>query len=135
MQTTYFYLAASGILTVVLWAPYIVNRLLEWGIADFIRNYRDDFPASMQVKSTWATRAQRAHLNLVETLPAFVAVIVAASFNSNVNVEYVNLWATIFFYARVCHALVYILGTAYIRTPIYLISWLSVIIIGCETIF
>ena len=32
METALYYLALSGILTVLLWTPYILGRLFLWGL-------------------------------------------------------------------------------------------------------
>lgn len=134
MHSTEFYLAAIGIFTALLWLPYILNRLIEWGISDFLKNYSDNFPNSLQSNTPWAQRAQRAHMNLVETLPAFIAVIVAASLKQTANTIEITCLAAVFFYARVLHAIVYISGVPYIRTPIYLVSWFAIIAIGFNTL-
>ena len=44
METAYLYLALSGLLTVLLWTPYIVGRLFVWGIPTFLSNYPEGFP-------------------------------------------------------------------------------------------
>lgn len=119
-------------LCVVLWVPYILNRVFVWGIPAFVSNYPSrKFPADAPTIPIWAERAQRAHLNMVETLPAFAAVVLAAYLTAGNN-PVVTLWAAVFFWARVFHASVYILGIPYLRTPIYLVSWAAVLIIGAQ---
>ncbi len=133
MDTILFYLVLSGILTVLLWTPYIAARLFSWGVGTFLNNYPEGFPAKSPEQSLWAARAQRAHLNMVETMPAFVAVTVAAL---SVNTPDASVlasmafWAKVFFFARLAHAAVYIAGLPYLRTPVYLVSWAAVLIIG-----
>ena len=135
METAYFYLGLSGMLCVLLWTPYILSRAMTWGIPAFLNNYPEGFPKVQPEEPLWALRAQRAHLNLVETLPAFAAVVVAAgSFASAAAYETISVWAQVFFLARLGHALVYILGIPYLRTPVYLVSWAAVLMIG-STIF
>ncbi len=131
METTYYYLALSGVLTILLWTPYILARVFVWGLSTFLNNYPEGFPANQPEPPMWAQRSQRAHLNMVETMPAFIAVVVAVVFMGNSDsYSNVNLWAATFFYARLAHAVVYTLGIPYLRTPVYLISWLSVLMIG-----
>ena len=135
MNLTLYYLALSGILCVLLWIPYILNRLFVWGIPAFASNYPSKkFPAEAPKIPLWAERAQRAHLNMVETLPAFVAVVLAA-YLTDANSAIVATWAAIFFWARIFHAVIYILGVPYLRTPTYLISWAAVLIIGTQVVF
>ncbi|MCG8506013.1 MAG: MAPEG family protein, partial [Sphingomonadales bacterium] len=78
MEQAYFYLVLSGLLTVLLWTPYILARLFVWGLPTFLNNYPEGFPAKAPEPPLWAQRAQRAHLNLVETMPAFIAVVLGA---------------------------------------------------------
>lgn len=131
MQTAYLYLALSGILTVLLWVPYILARAVTWGIPTFLNNYPKDFPREQPEPPLWATRAQRAHLNMVETLPAFAAVVVAAgALATQSSYAQIAMWAQIFFIARLGHAVVYSLGIPYLRTPVYLVSWAAVLMIG-----
>jgi len=134
MNAPLFYLAASGMLCVLLWTPYILNRVFVWGIPAFASNYPSrKFPAEAPAIPVWAERAQRAHLNMVETLPAFAAVVLAASLTT-ANTGAFASWAAVFFWARILHASVYILGVPYLRTPIYLISWASVLMIGAQVV-
>lgn len=131
MQDVFIYLALSGVLTVLLWTPYIVARLFVWGLPAFLNNYPEGFPANQPEPPLWAQRAQRAHLNMVETMPAFIAVVVAAAALETGSAA-VAQWAAVFFYARVLHAVVYIAGVPYLRTPVYLVSWAAILMIGAE---
>ncbi len=135
METAYYYLGLSGILTVLLWVPYILARAVTWGIPTFLNNYPNGFPKEQPEPPLWAQRSQRAHLNMVETLPAFAAVVLAASaVASDAAYESIALWAQIFFIARLAHAIVYTLGLPYLRTPVYLVSWLAILMIGAKII-
>jgi uncharacterized MAPEG superfamily protein len=134
MQDVFIYLALSGVLTVLLWTPYILARLFVWGLPTFLNNYPDGFPASQPEPPLWAQRAQRAHLNMVETMPAFIAVVVAAAMLETGTAAAVAQWAAVFFYARVLHAIVYIAGVPYLRTPVYLVSWAAILMIGAEVL-
>lgn len=131
METAYIYLTLSGVLTVLLWTPYILARIFVWGLLTFLGNYPKNFPAEQPTPPLWAQRAQRAHLNMVETLPAFIAVIVGADYLiGDAAGLMIALWAKIFFFARVAHAIVYILAIPALRTPIYLVSWAAILMIA-----
>lgn len=131
MQTAYTYLALSGMLTLLLWTPYILARVFVWGLPSFLNNYPEGFPATAPEPPLWAQRAQRAHLNMVETLPALVAVIVAATWLvGDAKGALVGALTQAFFYSRIAHAAVYTLGIPYLRTPVYLVGWGCVLAIG-----
>ncbi len=137
MSTIYFYLVLSGALTLLLWTPYIVARLFVWGPLTFINNYPDEFPKEIPEQPLWAERAQRAHLNMVETMPAFIAVVLGASFlanEANQSVLAIASWCAVFFWARVAHAVVYIMGVPFLRTPVYLVSWFAILAIAVSAI-
>ena len=135
METAYTYLALSGMLTLLLWTPYILARVFVWGLPTFINNYPEGFPAKAPEPPLWAQRAQRAHLNMVETLPALVAVIVAASWlASDAQGSLIGTLTQVFFFSRVAHAVVYTAGIPFIRTPVYLVSWASILAIGLQVI-
>lgn len=132
METAYFYLALSGMLTVLLWTPYILARMVSWGIPTFLNNYPKGFPAEQPEPPLWAQRSHRAHLNMVETMPAFIAVVLAAGYLLQSGGEVVAMWAQVFFFTRVIHAVVYTLGIPFLRTPAYLISWVAILMIGVQ---
>lgn len=135
MENAYYYLALSGLLTVLLWTPYIVGRLFVWGLPTFLTNYPENFPKEEPETPLWMDRAKRAHLNMVETMPAFIAVVVAAGLLGNTeNAVTVAQWAQIFFFARIAHAIVYILAIPALRTPVYLISWAAILVIGAQVV-
>lgn len=137
METALYYLALSGLLTVLLWTPYITARLFSWGLGTFLNNYPEGFPAKSPEQPLWAARAQRAHLNLVETMPAFIAVVVAAALTPKLDAgsaATIAGWAQIFFFARIAHAVVYIAGIPFLRTPVYLVSWLAILMIGFQAL-
>ena len=128
------YVALSSMLCVLLWAPYIGARaFVVWGLGAFLHNYPEGFPATSPEQPLWAARAQRAHLNLVETLPAFIGVVWAASLGGG-DAATVATWAAVFFWARVAHAVVYIAGVPFLRTPVYLVSWAAILVIGAQAL-
>ncbi len=134
METAYTYLALSAILSVLLWTPYVLSRAITWGIPHFLNGYPEGFPASIPEQPLWAARSQRAHLNLVETLPAFFGVVVAGGVLAPDATLTIATWAMVFFYARVAHAVVYTLGIPYVRTPAYLVSWAAILVIGSQSV-
>ena len=137
MQTAYYYVGLSAALTVLLWVPYILARLVDWGLPAFLHNYPEGFPVKRREQPLWAERSQRAHLNMVETLPAFIGVVLAATYlagDDGAAVQQIALWSAVFFWARLAHAVVYTLGVPYLRTPVYLISWGAILAIALHIV-
>ena len=72
---------------------------------------------------------------MVETLPALVAVIVAATWLvGDAKGLLIGTLTQVFFFARVAHAVVYTAGIPFLRTPVYLASWACVLMIGYHAI-
>ena len=76
----------------------------------------------------WAARARRAHANLVENLVPFAALVLVAHVAGKASAT-TALGATIFFWGRVAHLVVYVLGIPYLRTLVWAIAWLGPILI------
>ena len=68
-----------------------------------------------------AARAQRAHLNLLQNLAPFAILVLVAQVSGMANAT-TALGATIFFWARVAHAAVYIAGIKYLRTLVFAVA-------------
>jgi len=69
----------------------------------------------------WAGRAQRAHRNMLENLMLFAALVLAAHAAGRADAT-TALGATIFFWARLVYAGVYIAGVPWLRTGIWAVS-------------
>ncbi len=130
------YVALSSMLCVLLWVPYIGARaFLVWGLPTFLRNYPEGFPEKSPEQPLWAARAQRAHLNMVETLPAFLGAVLSANLLGGAGAAAaIATWSAIFFWARVTHAIVYIAGIPFLRTPVYLVSWAAILVLGAQAL-
>lgn len=118
------YLAWSAALTAVLWIPYILGRFSVLGMPG-PEIYRDprtpDLPA-------WVERCNRVHLNAVESLIPFAALVLVAHV-SGVTGEAVGFWAGIYFWARLAHAIVYWAGLPYIRTLAFAVGLIATLAI------
>jgi uncharacterized MAPEG superfamily protein len=78
----------------------------------------------------WVGRAQRAHLNMLENLVLFAPLVLIADATGR-NVE---LGALIFFVARLVYAVVYIIGIPWLRTTIWGISVVGLVLIFAKLV-
>jgi uncharacterized MAPEG superfamily protein len=78
--------------------------------------------------SGWAGRAQRAHRNMLETVALFAALVIVAHM-AGLNNDTTILGAQIFFWARLAYAIVYLIGIPWVRTGIWTISMVGLVII------
>jgi uncharacterized MAPEG superfamily protein len=117
MTTDLWMLVYSALLCLSLPGVYLFGRSaapggLAWGFGN------RDVPLDV---APWVGRAVRAHLNLLENLaPAAILVLVAhVAGKANASTA---LGATLFFWGRVFHALLYIAGIPYARTAAFFVA-------------
>ncbi len=129
MTAELYYLALTAALTTILWIPYIVGRVKSAGgmkAGDYKTPRTPELPDGVK-------RASRVHLNALEVLPSFSALVLVAHLGQQTN------WITaiacaVFFWSRLGYSIVYWLGTPYIRTPIFVIGVLSQLAIFSQII-
>jgi uncharacterized MAPEG superfamily protein len=80
-----------------------------------------------------ARRAQRAHLNMMENLPLFIALVLVAHISNRANGTSV-LGEEIFFWARLLYAIVYVVGIPWVRTLLWLISVIGMLLIFSQLV-
>jgi len=100
MTTELYWLILAILLTAVLWAPYIINRLLEQGI--FKALWDPDGETTTDV--AWAQRLMDAHTNAVENLIIFAPLVIITHI-LGMNTELTATAAMLYFFSRVAHVL------------------------------
>lgn len=113
MTTDLTMLIASAVLTALLAVPYAAGFILTRGLYTVVGN-REDFPPG----TGWIGRSHRAHLNMVENMVPFTALVLSAAVAGKAG-AWTALGAQVFFYSRVLHAVVYIAGVPWLRTLAY----------------
>lgn len=76
----------------------------------------------------WVGRAQRAHRNLLESLVPFAALVLVAHAAGVSNATTV-LGAQLFFYARVIYLVVYVAGIPWLRTIVWTVGLVGMLMI------
>ena len=76
----------------------------------------------------WVGRAQRAVRNLTENLLPFAALVLVAHAAGVSNTTTV-MGAQVFFYARVVYAVVYIAGIPWLRTAVWTVGFVGMVMI------
>lgn len=115
------YLALTAMLTAALWIPYVVCQVTSNGFLS-AENYKD--PTARPVP-LWGQRANRAHINAVETFAPFAALVIVAIAMRATN-EMTALWTMLYFWIRVAHAVVYIAGIPVIRTLVFVAGFVCI---------
>ena len=115
------YLAFTAMLTGSLWIPYVVCQVMTNGLPA-PANYVDPSPRPVPL---WGKRADRALMNAVEVFGGFAAMVIVAHLAGKAN-GMTAMWAAIFFWARVVHALVYWFAVPYVRTVVFTLGYVAI---------
>ena len=78
-------------------------------------------------------RARRAHLNMVENMVLFTALVLVAAVAGKANTM-TAMGALIFFWARLVYAVIYLLGIPWLRTLAWFVSVIGMVIIALQLI-
>ena len=81
----------------------------------------------------WAGRAARAHRNMIENLVLFVPLILIAVIARKTN-NMTELGAQLFLWARLIYALVYLVGIPWLRTGIWGVSVIGMLLIFLQLV-
>ena len=76
----------------------------------------------------WAGRAERAASNMIQNLVLFAPLVLVAHVTGRTNAT-TALGAELFFFARLAYAFVYAIGIPYLRTLVWLVSVIGLVLI------
>ena len=114
MTPDLFYLTLLAGLGLILWIPHVTAIVMNHGLmsaSDYREIPEKELPA-------WGRRAQRIHLNFVENIAPFAALVIVAHLTKTAN-EMTALMAILFFWIRIAHAVVFYLGVPFLRTLLF----------------
>jgi uncharacterized MAPEG superfamily protein len=77
----------------------------------------------------WAGRARRAHLNMIENLVLFAALVLIAAVSQKANAT-TAMGAMIFFWGRLAYAVIYLIGIPWLRTLAWFVSVIGMAMIA-----
>ena len=126
MKPELFYLALVTALTGILWVPYILDRMMVWGLMDTV-----GYPDNPKPQSPWAQRLARAHANAVENLVVFATLVLVAQ-AANITSAAIGTAAMVYFWGRVVHALAYVAKLPWIRTIGFVVAWAACAVIAWQ---
>ena len=131
MKAELFYLLCSALVTGSLWIPVVIGYVLARGLPtpnDYRRAPTSPLP-------DWVHRANRAHLNAVESFAPFAAVVLAASAMGTSHAV-TEACAATYFYARVAHAGIHVngFGRFKARTIVFTVAWLAFVVLAAEVL-
>jgi len=116
LTTELYWLVLTLMMTGLFWVPIIVNRISEQGVwATFAA-------PSIHAEAPWAQRFMRAHVNAIENVVIFSALILMVEMvgaNSSITASA----SMFYFYARVVHVTAYISALPVVRTLAFLVGF------------
>ncbi|NQD35940.1 MAPEG family protein [Permianibacter sp. IMCC34836] len=110
MKTELFYLLLVLALTALLWLPYVLNRIVVWGLRDTV-----SYPAHPKPLAPWAQRLRAAHANAVENLVVFAPLVLLTQ-QLGVSSAMTALACMLYFWSRLLHVVAYTLALPWLRT-------------------
>ena len=113
----------STVLTFAQMLIAVIGAQLQVGLPALAAN-REDLPAIVG----WAGRAQRAHRNMLENLVLFAVLVLLAQVAGKANAM-TALGAQLFFWGRLAHAAVYLAGIPWLRTGVWAVSVVGLLLI------
>ena len=125
MMTTAHAVIASGILTLLMLLVASAFCAKVWapgGVMVAFGN-RENLPAP----SGMAGRADRAARNMIQGMVMFLALVLAAQIAG--KTAQIALGATVFFWARLVYWPVYMAGIIYLRTAVWFVSIIGLLMI------
>jgi uncharacterized membrane protein YecN with MAPEG domain len=120
-------LAVISTATAVMWVPYVIGRMLIFGILAPIGHPGPGYP----VDRPWMDRARRAHANAIENLAVF-APLVLISACIGLTTPAIALAAWIYVVARLAHCVIYTLGIPVLRTLAFLTGSCATLFVGFD---
>ncbi len=123
------YLAWTALLTGCLWIPVVIGYARSRGPLkpeDYVVAPTTPLPA-------WVNRANRAHINAVESLVPFATVVLIAQ-AVGVSTPITAYAAATYFFVRLAHAVVHISGMSAIRlrTLLFTVGWGAFVTMAVE---
>ena len=129
MTIELLYLLLVALLTGALWIPVVIGYASSRGPLK---------PADYKIAPTaplpaWVNRANRAHMNAIESIVPFAIVVLIAN-AAGVSTSVTEMSAAVFFYARVAHAVIHVSGFGLLRarTIVFTIGWIAFMTFAVE---
>jgi uncharacterized MAPEG superfamily protein len=124
MSPDLYYLLMSAVLCFVQMLIAATGANTQVGLPALAGN-REGLPEIVG----WAGRARRAHLNMLENLVLFSALVLIAAVAGKANAT-TAMGAMIFFWARLAYALIYLIGIPWLRTLAWFVSVIGMAMIA-----
>lgn len=89
--------------------------------------------ANLADTTGWASRAQRAHRNMLESIAVFAILVLSANL-MNISNDMTVLGAQLFFWGRLAFSIIYLAGIPWLRTAAWGVSLAGLVLIFLQLI-
>lgn len=120
------YLVWMTLLTSLMWIPYVLNMILVRGLINAV-----GYPENPKPLAAWAQRAKNAHVNAVENLVLFAALVLAANVVGASN-EMTATAALVYVIVRIIHWCAYSMAIPWVRTLTFVAGFACQVVIAIE---
>jgi uncharacterized MAPEG superfamily protein len=120
------YLALVSVFTALIWIPYVLNRIMVWGVMDAV-----GYPKNPKPVAPWAERMKAAHYNAIENLVVFAALVLVAN-AVGAKSDATAMACIVYFWARVAHLLAYTFAIPWVRTLAFAAGFGCQITLACR---
>lgn len=115
MRTEYISLTVMSILFLYAFLPVSLGKKKTFGVNWLLSNRA---PVAGKELDGWAARCERAHNNLKDNFPAFIAAILLLGMTNKFD-DTTAIISVVYVVCRVCHYIVYGLGIVPLRALFY----------------
>lgn len=115
-----FWLTMTCLLTLVIWVPYILDRIKVRGLWGTL----DNPSPKDKPQSPWAQRLYFAHTNAVDNLAVFAPLVLILN-TLDISTRTTAIACAVYFWSRLAHAIVYAAGLPVFRTLAFFVSFLA----------
>jgi uncharacterized MAPEG superfamily protein len=119
-----FWLTMTCLLTLVIWLPYVLDRIRVRG---FWATMDNPSPKD-KPQSPWAQRLYFAHTNAVDNLAVFGPLVLILN-TLDYSTRTTAIACAVYFWSRLAHAIVYALGLPVFRTLAFGIGFLAQLVL------
>lgn len=121
------WMAASGVLTALMFVPYILGFIGKVGLVAALTQR----PFNDVTETPWLKRAQAAHANMVENFVVFAPLAIGVAVTESGTALTASA-AAAYFWLRLAHYVVYAMGVPVVRTLLFAGGVICQLILGAR---
>jgi uncharacterized MAPEG superfamily protein len=124
MSKELFWLTMTVIVTLVMWVPYLIDRIMVRGVWATLDNPQ---PGATP-QSPWAQRLFFAHTNSLDNLGTFAVLVLILAIQEHAT-QATAIACAVYFWSRLAYIIIYAIGLPVLRTLAFAVSWLAQIVL------